>query len=317
MDSISHMVTGAALSTLKTGSLNFQDPRMIGCLIGALSPDFDIITYFSGHERYLKWHRGFTHSIPGLLLQNIAITSLLKYIFRSSSIIEIFIWTLLGLSSHIFLDVLNSYGIRLWPQAKKVFFDILPLFDPILIALFGLAIVMPLPYTYIFMGLAFLIYPLVRIILRRRSRLKLQHQYQKDGRLDRLMPATTHPLKWDFIISTPQEVLRGQLSNLKPEVNIQYRFKKLNRNHPVVHTVYQSKLGHYFDQFTPLSQPVIKANDTGYEITLYDLRYLKQNAFLHSGTAYLNKQLEVKGQYLHPHSPAISINMDKRIKSSY
>lgn len=117
MDPITHGLTGAILS--RTGFYQrFGKAATIIFLVAALIPDIDHITLrLAGPLAYLKYHRGFTHSIAGsfviaALMAGIACS--IKQIKERMGYPLVFGISLLGIYSHIFLDLITSYGTQIF-----------------------------------------------------------------------------------------------------------------------------------------------------------------------------------------------------------
>ena len=153
MDNLTHTLYGLALA--KTGLDRTSRYAMPAILIGANLPDIDLATIMGGQINYLRYHRGVTHSLFG-----IAIESLLLALFfmgfekpgTHRKRLKLFFWlflaSLIGTGSHLFLDYTNSYGIRPFLPFKSEWYSLDTIFiiDPwILFFLFiGLGI------TYLF-----------------------------------------------------------------------------------------------------------------------------------------------------------------------
>jgi inner membrane protein len=90
-------------------------PRGTAILVlAANAPDFDVISWFAGRPAWLHWHRNITHSLIGMpfvALLAVALVALLgrqKIRWRQAYGIAI-----LGVVSHLLLDLTNVYGVRL------------------------------------------------------------------------------------------------------------------------------------------------------------------------------------------------------------
>lgn len=85
MDPVTHGVIGLAISAFSGDPVSLVNPVSLGCAIGAMSPDIDIIAKIKGDYVYLKHHRGLTHSFPARVFDTFIIRivskSLKKLIF--------------------------------------------------------------------------------------------------------------------------------------------------------------------------------------------------------------------------------------------
>jgi inner membrane protein len=142
MDLITHSLAGIAVGTFSGEPLSFTNPIYISSILGAMSPDIDVIWSYKRLKRKTdlpKWlqHRAITHSIVGMPLLAAGIALSLNIFFTESSFLLLFIFALIGAISHSLLDLTNCYGVNiLWPFMKKNYsLNIVPLVDPILISI--------------------------------------------------------------------------------------------------------------------------------------------------------------------------------------
>lgn len=115
MDSVSHILIGAAIGELTVG----KKIGRWGMLIGALAktfPDFDLIyTGIKDARMYMCHHRGHTHSLFWELLYGIPLAYLSYLIFKNKvSFKQMLILWMTCLWGHSLLDWCTNYGTRLW-----------------------------------------------------------------------------------------------------------------------------------------------------------------------------------------------------------
>ena len=139
MDPITHCLSGAILS--RTGFYQrFGRLATIILITGALIPDIDHFSLrLAGPLAYLKYHRGFTHSIMGSLVIAAVmagaaysikeVRSRLPHGLRGYGIL--FGLSLLGIYAHIFFDLITSYGTQIFfPfSTKRYSLDIVFIID--------------------------------------------------------------------------------------------------------------------------------------------------------------------------------------------
>ena len=135
MDPISHALVGLAAGGFSGDGGVLSNPLALGCLIGSVMPDADIIMQYWGDYAYLKHHRGASHSLVGMAALSAAASLLIRLLFPGSSFLSIFLWTFIGCLTHVGLDIFNSYGAKLfWPFCnKKIGTGLMLSFDPILV----------------------------------------------------------------------------------------------------------------------------------------------------------------------------------------
>jgi len=116
-------------------------------VLAANIPDADVVGWFWGRPTWLHWHRNITHSLVGLpvmALLSVAIVALLtskqKVRWKPA-----FLIALVGVASHLLLDLTNAYGVRLllpfsghWSH-----FDLTPVVDITIWVILLLGIVAP------------------------------------------------------------------------------------------------------------------------------------------------------------------------------
>lgn len=111
MDNVTHTLTGLALARAGLGRL---DPRaMWVTLVAANLPDADIVTGLAGSHVYLDYHRGWTHSFAYAPIVALAAVAIVRAIGRKPlAWLRGSIAGLIGVLSHIGLDLTNVYGTR-------------------------------------------------------------------------------------------------------------------------------------------------------------------------------------------------------------
>ena len=122
MDPITHGLSGAILS--RTGFYQrFGRFATIILVIAALIPDIDHISLrLAGPLAYLKYHRGFTHSLMGSFVIAAVMAGAAYSIKHVRERLPhglhgygiLFALSLLGIYTHIFLDLITSYGTQIF-----------------------------------------------------------------------------------------------------------------------------------------------------------------------------------------------------------
>lgn len=141
MDNIAHALTGAALG--QAGLKRLSGLAMPALILSANIPDVDAVTMLTGGS--LAFRRGWTHGPIGLVLLPAVLAGLLiafdrwqlRRGKRPSSRLPVEFKPLLlvcyiGVISHVLLDLLNTYGVRLlMPFSDRWFYgDVLFIVDP-------------------------------------------------------------------------------------------------------------------------------------------------------------------------------------------
>lgn len=131
MDTITHGIIGVLGS--KTG-FSQRNGRIaaIAFLVGAIFPDIDIIVSFFGPEFGLRYHRGITHSLIAAPIFSLLIAAI---IYRITSVKRFALLSALvglGIYSHIFFDLITSYGTVIFDpiSLKRYSWNLVFIIDP-------------------------------------------------------------------------------------------------------------------------------------------------------------------------------------------
>ncbi|WP_041219895.1 metal-dependent hydrolase [Desulfitobacterium dichloroeliminans] len=289
IDPITHGLIGAALSSLSGHPMQLNDPIFIGCTLGAMVPDLDIVTHLKGRINYLLKHRGASHSLLALGGMALGLGSLVHFIFPTSAWLTVVFWTLLGTLSHGIADLLNSYGAQLlWPFYKKKFtVNMAMVTDPVIFVLFLSSLIFSLrrPELAIYSTMTVLtvsmIYLLIREIDRLNTRKRLSQAFAVCVGQIKVLPAMYRPFNWSFLLYEEDRVSFGIMQ--KKEGRILKSLPQWDVEDPWINNALEGELADIFNQFTPYYHVIRK--DVGLEakIQFVDLRYWNKEDFLYKG----------------------------------
>ncbi|MHB8170349.1 MAG: metal-dependent hydrolase [Thermincolia bacterium] len=305
MDPITHGVVGAGVAMFSGGQASLADPIFLGAVLGSMAPDLDIVMQFRGDLVYLRHHRGFSHSIPGLGLLSVAIALVLKVVFPQAALGELILWTFLGALSHTLLDVMNSYGAQLFGplDKRRMTINLLQIFDPVLVVLaIGMVI---WPNWSIFQPVVAIsilgVYFVFRYVMRKRLCRRLVYQYRAEG-INRVvvMPAIWGIFTWDYLVETADEYVVGQVNFRRQGVMERRRLMKPRYN-KVIDAALESKMGKMFQEFTPYIHVSYYLDGGKHIVKFLDLRYFLKSDFLHSATLVFDQQWELHESVFHPY----------------
>ncbi len=312
MDPITHAVAGLAAVALTGEPLAVSNPVVIGCVAGAVIPDLDIIMQFKGDYKYLKNHRGISHSIPMMFVYSGVLTTLLG-LFAGSPPGKTFLFVLLGCFSHIALDITNSYGAQIfWPFSKKhVTLDLLLVYDPMIIIMCLITI---LPYTrsiipsFLVAGV-FVVYLILRYVMKKlAASIALKNlNCRFEPVCFRIMPSMVGFTKWHFILSTGNEKVIGDVSIFSGKIRV-IDIKK-NIDEDLYKMVMNTPIAVFFGQFTPIFHIECEKKEGSYVFNFVDLRYYIFKDFLHHATAVVNMNYEVVKSLFHPYSKGRNVEV--------
>ncbi len=313
MDPITHALVGAGLAGLSGGEMSITNPIVIASVLGAIAPDADIVFQLRGDMAYLKRHRGFSHSLPGLALFGGAIALGLGFFFPEASLGQLFIWAFIGALSHSILDTLNSYGAEiLGPFSRKKYtLNLLMITDPILLILFLGIFILPGNVQLKALGAVgiFSCYLFLRLALRMRVEKYLRQEFA-NRKLKRIavMPSMMGLWIWDFVLETDRKRWIGQINSFDFSTRIRRKLNKPSENR-ILEAALACKLGELFKEFTPHYHLDFNIKDDKYVVDFLDLRYLIKKDFLHTGTAVLDNHLQVVEAIFHPYSKRRRIDL--------
>lgn len=296
------------MSALSGHTMQLNDPVVLGCTIGAMLPDIDIIAHIKGRLNYLLKHRGASHSLIALTGMALGLSTALYFVFPTTSWYAIFFWTLIGTMSHGIMDLLNSYGAELlWPfSRKKITVDMIMLTDPVVLSFFLLSLMISLKMpdlgktcslTALLLSALYLGY---RHLGRLKTRDRLMEIYHlKDRDQVKVLPAMYHPFTWNFILFQRNFVRFGIIRNRIPSIcRVLPQFDGDNLS---VSNALEGNLAEIFSQFTPYYHVIAHySGDEKYKVEFLDLRYWTKGDFLYTGNVFLNAEGEISQEIFHP-----------------
>lgn len=120
MENIAHTFFASAIG--QTGLKKISRLGMATLIVSANFPDIDLLWSFYSDISYIEHHRGITHSFFGILFQVFLVSYLMYFIGKKQEknksydekveFKPLLILSSIGLLSHLFLDLLNDYGVQ-------------------------------------------------------------------------------------------------------------------------------------------------------------------------------------------------------------
>ncbi len=313
MDPVTHGIVGLAIAAVAGEPAAVTNPYAIGCMLGAIIPDGDIVMQLKGHYSYLKNHRGVSHSLPFALLYGGAITLLLSMIFPGAVFLKLFLYSLAGCLSHLILDITNSYGAQIfWPVFNKKFTtDLLLVYDPILLIL-SLVIIIPAFRAIIHPMLAILLfmsYIGIRSWMKSYVKKTVKKSMDKDGDIKfiRVLPSIVGLLKWHFIVKFGDRRVVGEINLFPRRVKVIDVLENLDTE--LYDAVKNTKIAEFFGEFTPIFHVTCKKLALGYEFSFTDLRYYMAKDFLHHATAVLDDNFTLVSSLFQPYNKSRKVEI--------
>jgi inner membrane protein len=143
MDSITHIVLGAAIGELMAGKKLGKKVLLVGAVAQSL-PDIDFVaSFWLDTSRDVWTHRGITHSFLFVLLLTPLLAAVAWRVYRSAgmSVREWCLFFGLQLFVHIFIDAFNAYGTGWFEPFNhtRISFNVLFVADPFYSCWLGLS----------------------------------------------------------------------------------------------------------------------------------------------------------------------------------
>jgi len=112
VDPLTHSLTGVFLS--RAGLDRFTPRATWVLLLAANAPDIDIVSAFGGSLNYLHYHRHLTHTLVALPVLPLLCVLVVRLVSRKPvNWLGGYGIALIGVASHLLLDLTNVYGVRL------------------------------------------------------------------------------------------------------------------------------------------------------------------------------------------------------------
>lgn len=307
MDTGTHIAMGVALGSLATldPTIN-QDPSLYtiiftGTILGSHAPDFDTIFKFKNNAAYIRFHRGFSHSIPMIFFWSFAISILLYVIAAKVPFWTLTFWTTIAVCLHIIVDLFNAYGTQaLRPFSRKwIAFGFINTFDPYLFFLHIGGIVAWLigahpGYTWLTVYLVVVLYYTKRYLDKREIVKGIMKHFPEAKNI--VTSPTIKQNEWRIAFSTKKHFHVGMVVN--GHIQIIDRFENTPLPDTLLfHQAKEDKNIAAFLNFSPLYCWEIVEFDDYTEVRLIDLRYRYQNYYPFVAIAHINKDHEIINSY--------------------
>jgi len=306
LEPITHFLTGACLS--RAGLNRKTGLATLTLVLASETPDLDIVTAFGGSVAYLQHHRGITHTIIGAPFVAAGTLALVYGIYKILSRwrkpkipprwARLYVYALIAVLIHIFLDFTNGYGVRPFePFSWKWYsWDILFIFDPVLLTVLFLAVIVPGLFRLIseeigerkaprgrgaaiFALLFFVALIYMRDFEHRRAvnLLKSLTYSDEEPRRASAYPTIFDPFVWNAVVET-QDFFRSAIvsphaGQFDPDGTATTLYKP--EETAVTLAAKNSRLGHVYLDWAqyPVVETERLANDEGYRVRFTDLRF--------------------------------------------
>lgn len=319
MDSITHALTGYAISCVLYNRNEIQDKRKLNALktsvvLGAVCPDIDFVAeFFGGNTLYFMSHRTVTHTPIGIIIISILCAAGIKTVRKELRFKLLFFGAFLGAISHVLLDITNIYStLALWPLSNKMYsLGFLSIIDAFILGVLIISIIMSfikslriyekrifeaaLIIIVCYIGLkAFMQYDLKNYII---------NEYRRGSLISEVKPAKELKAavltdyiginSWNFIIENNNEFIKGNIRYYNRHISDITSIKKKIPDKAYENAA-KTPLGKFVLKFTPFVDYSVSNYNKGYIVHMVDLRYTfplrlssRQHGYSHILGAYI------------------------------
>ncbi len=280
MDNLTHGLTGAGIGLLLSQEIFsvLAEPSLVmTAIIASQLPDVDAIVGARNKTRYLKHHRGFSHSLLTAPVTSALVAFVMSGFFQTSFLL-LTATAFLSLALHIVLDVFNAYGTKaLWPISKERYaWDVLMVVDPVIIGLFAVGIsVYLMGYKEPLYALypALMVYVLSMVKHRMKAKRLLACDLQSNRDLINIMPPMVGWRKWNFIVQKNDQYYLGKINIAKNQIDLQEILDQPKSSKEVEHTKADPKVQVFLDFARFPYYSTYQSLDGDMYIRWSDLRY--------------------------------------------
>ncbi|OIJ21229.1 hypothetical protein BKP45_00130 [Anaerobacillus alkalidiazotrophicus] len=283
MDTGTHVVMGIAVGSIATlDPVVANDPLlaqtiMLGALIGSQAPDFDTVLKLRNNAKYIRNHRGITHSIPAVVLWPILITAALAFFIPGVNLLHLWAWTFSAVILHVFVDIFNAYGTQaLYPFKKKwIALGVIYIFDPFIfighiVAIIFWQIGFHQGFTFLTLYFVLIFYYVWRFYARNKV-YKLAMQEHPDATHVFISPSFKWR-RWHVVIRTKDMMYVAQAEKDQIKYHESYPFEPIP-NIPIINAAKKDENLSAFLSFSPSYRWEIVDEGDHQEVRFIDLRY--------------------------------------------
>lgn len=306
MDTGTHVLMGFALGGLATLDPTIaNDPTLahavlIGTLVGSQAPDIDTVFKLKNNAKYIRNHRGMTHSIPALFIWTLLISVTLFYIY-DTSFFHVALWTFIAVSVHVFVDIFNSYGTQaLRPFSKKwVALGIINTFDPFIFIVHLAGVVLWLNgqhagYTFLAVYVVLIGYYIIRFRQQQAIKRKLKQMFPDVEQV--ITVPTIKWNEWHLAVTTSNHFYVARAQN--GTIAVLDIFEKCPiPDIPIIEKAKQDENLAAFLSFSPVYRWEIHEYNDHYEVRFIDLRYRSKNYYPFVAVVQLDLDLNIVSSY--------------------
>lgn len=307
MDTGTHLVMGIALGGLAT-----LDPAvaqhditahsvMIGTILGSQAPDLDTILKLKNNAKYIRNHRGITHSIPAVMLWPLLITGGIYFFAPESNLLHLWIWTFIAVILHVFVDIFNAYGTQaLRPFTKKwIALGVINTFDPFIFFAHIVGLIIwrygaDPGLTFIILYMIITIYYLLRIYSKNVVIKSVKNEIPEAKQI--IISPTFRFNQWHLAITSKDKFYVARAN--KADISVLDVYEKVPE--PDTEIMLSAKRDENlaaFLSFSPVYRWEVDEYNDHYEVRFIDLRYRSKGYYPFVAVVQLDQDLTIVSSY--------------------
>jgi inner membrane protein len=305
LDTGTHIAMGFGLAGLAyldpavAASPELASAVLLGTLIGSQAPDIDTVLKLTGNARYIRNHRGRSHSIPAMLLWTGLISGGIYLFHAGIPFLHLFLWTLTAVLVHVSIDLFNSYGTQATrPLSKRwISFNMINIFDPFIMGIHLLGFV--LWHAGLNPGIVFacvyavmITYIAQRALTYKQLVKKVKENLGVAGHYV-LLPTISWN-RWGIVVKTDTVSYVGEMIQGHIIWHDTFVYKDENE---MIAVAKQDVNVQAFLSFTRYPYVYVTKRDFGFEVRWIDLRYRTKTHYAFMAIVHLNHDLSILDSY--------------------
>ncbi|MFX3623317.1 MAG: metal-dependent hydrolase [Ectobacillus sp.] len=307
MDTATHLVMGITLGGLATldPAIAQSDlgPKavMLAAIVGSNIPDIDTVLKLQNNAKYIRNHRGITHSIPAVLLWSFLVSGFSYMLFPATPYLHLLLWSFIAVSLHVFVDIFNAYGTQaLRPFTKKwIALGVINTFDIVIFSIHALAVALIAlnahkGFTCLAAYLVTVIYYWGRIAMRKNIKNIVKKRFDNVEQV--IISPTYRFYHYHLAIVTDKYYYVARIHRGNIMMHDKFERVPLPEN-PVIQAAVKDENISAFLSFSPVYRwDVFEFNDH-YEVRFIDLRYRSKDYYPFVAIVQLDKDLNIVSSY--------------------
>jgi inner membrane protein len=307
MDTATHLMMGITLGGLAT-----LDPAigqngtavqavMLATIVGSNIPDIDTVLKLRNNAKYIRNHRGITHSIPAVILWTFVVSGLAHLFFPASPYLHVLLWSFIAVFLHVFVDIFNAYGTQaLRPFTKKwIALGVINTFDIVIFLIHAAAVALIFigthkGYTCLSAYVLTAIYYVGRIVMRQNIESIVKKRFKN---VEQVVISPTYRFyhyHLAVVTDTHFYVARSRRGNIM----IYDKFERVPLpDNPVIKAAQKDQNISAFLSFSPVYRWDLFEYNDHYEVRFIDLRYRSKDYYPFVAIAQLDKNLNIVSSY--------------------